>query len=462
MGEQYRCAATGAVRAVAALVLLVAAMSPARAQAASRAPSAAIPVVVAEFDRMARRDLWPGFTPRRTPLAFYDGARTVLVRHPAPPPGFVAMPGHAGFAQRDGRLAQVTANSSDTIGGVMTGTVMPAPPGRSARAHAAIAIHEVFHVFQRTHHPGWSANEADAFTYPTTDIAGLAARRNEYALLRRALLARNRGDAACHAAVALVARRQRFARMEAAHVAYERKSELNEGLATHVQWRALGVADAVAVPDSMPQPDAVRAHAYHVGPAWGRLLDRFSPRWRATLERSDTLSLDALLQSAIGWVETERPRCGLTNPEYTAITEGATRDVAALTRTLAAERRAFMEARGSRLVIDGSRALLSPMGFDPLNVRRFSPAEVLHTRYVMVGAKRGDLEVIGRGALTEGAGSHPLFNGVRLMTITGLDSSFTVRAMGDTTVISALGVSGRFVGARVERAGDTTRVVLAP
>ena len=453
------------VNACAGLLVaaLLAPAHTAQGQGTDGRAAAADPVaVVAAFDRMTARVLWPGFTPRKTPLAFYDGERTVLVRHPAPPAGFVPVRGHPGFVERAGRLAQVTANSSDTIGGVMTGTVMPAPDGRTVRDHAGIAIHEVFHVFQRARHPGWSANEADAFTYPATDIEGLAARRREYALLRRALFARDKGDAACHATIALHERRQRFARMDAAHAAYERKSELNEGLAQYVQWRALGASDAVAVPDSAPDPGAVRAHAYRAGPAWGRLLDRFAPAWRDTLERRDSLSLDDLLQRAIGWVETERPQCGLTNEERARIDDGAARAATHLGLSLQLALEGFERQPGPRLEIDASAALLMPMGFDPLNVARVGGSDVLHRRYVQVGNARGQLEVIDRNSLTIGAGAHPLFNGVRRFVVTGLEAGFSVRTVGDTAIISARGVTGRFAGARVERAGDTTRVVLAP
>ena len=418
--------------------------------------------IVAARDRMAMRAPWPGFDPRAYPLAIFDGTRTVLVGHPAPPAPFVPVPGKLGYFVMPGRHPAVTANSSDTIAGVMTATVMPFGPRATAAEIAGVTVHEAFHVYQRAKHPGWSANEADAFTYSNTDVPGLAARRREYALLRLALGTKGKGDATCHLAVALSERNQRFARMNAEHAAYERKSELNEGLAQYVQWRAMGVSDARAVPDSLPEPGAVRAHAYHVGPAWGRLLDRFAPHWRNTLGARDTLSLDALLLSAVGWVETERPRCGLPPELRTRIDADADHDVAQLKGMLAREREEFDRVPGPRLEVVADRALLMPMGFDPLNVARVAAVTVLHKRYVQAGNRAGSIEVIGRQAMTEGAGAHPLFNGIKALTITGLDASFAVRATGDTTVISAVGVNGRFVRARVERAGDTTRVLLAP
>lgn len=78
------------------------------AQGESR-PSPALQALLAEFDRQAAKALWPGFDPRRTPLAIYDGRVTWLVRHPS-------------------------------------------PPGVDARHLAGVMIHEAFHVFQRARH----------------------------------------------------------------------------------------------------------------------------------------------------------------------------------------------------------------------------------------------------------------------------------------------------------------------
>ncbi len=415
--------------------------------------------IVAARDRMAVRPLWPGFDPRTIPLAIYDGTRTVLSGHPAPPTGFTPLAGAPGLFVMPGRHPAVTANSSDTIGGVLTATLMPFSTGAGARDIAAVSIHEAFHVFERAHHASWSANEADAFTYPT-DRDALSARRREYTLLRLALAAPNSGDAKCHVAVALIERQQRFAAMRPEHAAYERKSELNEGLAQYVQWRALAATDARAVPDSMPMPGAVRAHAYHAGPAWGRLLDRFAPQWQGALEREDTLALDQLLARAVGRVETERPRCGLTNDQRRDIEDGAARASTELALGRRIQWQGFANASGPRLEIVADAAPLWPHGFDPLNVLLVAPGQLLHARFVKAGNDHGVIEVLGRKSMTTSAGAHPLFNGMRALTVTGLDSAFVVRTAGDTVVIDAPGVRGRFVRARVEHAGDTTRVLL--
>ena len=449
----------GRVALVLALCVVVARAAP--AQGGMR-PSPALLALLAEFDRMAALPLWPGFEPRRTPLAIYDGTHTWLVRHPSPPDGYLPVRGRSDIVVAGGRQAEVTSNSSATIGGVPTATVMPSPPGSDARHRAGVAIHEAFHVFQRARHQAWQANEVDFFTYPHTDAANLAGRRREYALLRLALATRDSAGAACHAFIALLERDTRYRTLGAAGVAYERLGELNEGLATYVQMRAIGASDAEAVPDSTLPPDGVRAQLYLGGPAWGRLLDRFARGWRDTLERRDSLTLDGLLMRALLRTSTERPNCGLGAARWAAIDSAAARDAAGLVRSLAADGERFLARAGWRIVIDASRSPIFPAGFDPLNVRRVSERNVLHTRFVELANGQGRLHVVGRGALTESAGAHPMFSGARTVTIAGLDAEPVVRDSAGTTLVTADGVTARFARATVAREGQVVRVTLAP
>lgn len=443
--------------AIAGVFLLVATAGQLGAQTPEVSDAAAL---VKEVDRLARPLLWPGFDPRRTPIAIYDGSQTLLFRHPSPPSGFVSVAAALGVVRYSGRYPEVSANSSAAIGGVTTATLMPAAAGDTRTGRAGIAIHEAFHVFQRQRHPTWSANEADLFTYPTGDTALLSARRREYLLLRKALLARDRGSSACDAFVALVERRGRFARLGEAGADYERKSELNEGLATYVEKKAIGSSNDAAVPDVSLAPDAIRAHAYRSGTALARLLDRFAPAWRDSLEAGDARSLDELLSAALARTNTERPNCGLDNATRQDIDRAAAHDVAGLTASLQAERDRFLAVPGWQVVIDASRAVLIPSGFDPLNVKLVTAGEVLHTRFVKLGNDGGTLEVLGRGALSESAGAHPLFNGVRVVTITGLDSEPVVTGADGLIKLVASGVSAEFKHATMQREGKVIRIVL--
>jgi len=100
-----------------------------------------------------------------------------------------------------------------------------------------------------------------------------------------------------------------------------------------------------------------------------------------------------------------------------------------------------------------------PQNFDPWNVQRLSESEVLHTRWVKLGNASGNVEVLGPRCLTESAGKHPLFEGVRRATV-GLSSEPQIDETTERVKISADGVSLEFRGARLSRSGRTLTVVL--
>ena len=79
--------------------------------------------LVREVDRLATKDLWPGFDPTLIPLAVYVPDRTYLLRHPDPPPEFAPIAARVRAHARDGLHPAVRANSFADIGGSRTATV---------------------------------------------------------------------------------------------------------------------------------------------------------------------------------------------------------------------------------------------------------------------------------------------------------------------------------------------------
>ncbi len=75
-----------------------------------------------------------------------------------------------------------------------------------------------------------------------------------------------------------------------------------------------------------------------------------------------------------------------------------------------------------------------------------------------VGNQTGTLEVLNARAVTESAGKHPLFEGIRRVTVTGLPKEPDVRESGTELTVEAAGVSARFTAARWERKDRTTTV----
>lgn len=409
---------------------------------------------LAELDHVANLELWPGFNLRNVPAAVFDGTRTLLFRHPAPPEGFTPEPAVSGVWSYPGRHPLVTANSSIDLGGVHTATALLTNPATPLRSRAAVVAHEAFHVFQRANHPGWSANEGELFVYPVDDARLLALRRLESMGLSRAAAADNPEQSACWARAALASRQKRYATLPAGSVEYERRTELNEGLARYVQRRAAGAGPSV-VPEH--PPEEVRARAYESGAALALLLDRFSPAWKLTLAQSDSLTLDMLLDSAPP-LAGPAP-CGFTAQQLASVDSAALVDVQQLRLRRASLRESLIAQPGWRLSIVAGESPLFPQRFDPLNVQVVGPGEVLHSRFVRLGNDAGTVEVFGKGSITEAAGAHPLFNGIRLLIVTGLAEPVVTETDGAVT-IRGDGLTADFRGATVHRSGDSVTVSL--
>ncbi len=416
------------------------------------APAAAEPrifAVVEEIDRISERPLWPGFEPRTIPFEVLDGGQTWLVRHPHPPAEFAPVARRKDIRVFQGRHASLRANTSVAIGGVPTATASFEGGASEPRRLAALVLHEMFHVFQGLRHPRWGGNEVDLFVYPTDDAEALALRRLESDAFRGALAAGDRAATGSWAARALETRRERFARLPGPAVAYERGTEAKEGLARYIEALAAGPGQALLPPEEFP-PQAVRERAYASGCAIAMLLDRLDGDWKERLEKNDDAPLDELLSRAVAGAAPAPAEAAKREEERGR----AARDVARLAGRRLALRREFLEAPGWTLVVEAADPVF-PQNFDPWNVERLSPSEVLHTRWLKLGNSSGSIEVLGRRCMTEAAGKHPLFEGVRRATVTGLPAEPRADATAQAVRVKADGVELEFRGARLTRSGQT-------
>ncbi|MEO5824396.1 MAG: hypothetical protein ABIR59_00740 [Gemmatimonadales bacterium] len=402
--------------------------------------------------------LWPQFDPMSVPLAVHDGERTWFFRHPSPPDGSARLPAPLqAVSTFPGRHPAVTANSTAEIGGVLTATVIidttaqGTSPGR-----AALAVHEAFHGFQRLRHPSWSANEADLFLYPTSDASALALRRIESSALRAAVGATG-AQSACWARAALDARSRRYALLDSASIAYERGTELNEGLASYVERKVRDDDAEIIPPDEYGIAD-VRVRAYASGLAFAVLLDRHGPGWAESLESHDAQFLDALLTTALG----PRPACAFPRAFVDAATGRAVADIARLAASRAAQLATFHARNGWRVIIESPNSPLWPQGFDPINVERLTAGDVLHSRFLRLGNDAGAITMLDEAgadldALTSAHGAHPLFNGIDRVEVAGLADP-RVEVVGDTLRVKVVGLSAEFLGATVSRSEKTVVV----
>lgn len=369
------------------------------------------PEILAAFEKLAAQPLWPGFTPAATPLALSDGAHATFYKHPHPPADFA-----------------VRANTSEEINGVDTATLL-IDPALPAAKQAAVLIHETFHVYQGKAHPGWSANEAELFTYPVENAEAQALSLLEQVALTRAL----EKNSACWAARAKELRTRRFALLPAPSVTYERLTELKEGTALYVEQLSLGNR-APDLPAAGFPPEQVRRRAYSTGRAWALLLDGLAPDWKARA----TTSLDELLPQG------DAAGCEFTSAEREAAAALAQTQVSNLIAARKRARDEFLSQPGWTLVVRFSKPA-GLGGFDPMNVERLEGGEVLHRRWIKLSAGGSSIEVLNRPALSRSAGDHPLFSGVRELVIAGLPedplAEGAIRANGLTISLKPVSVS---------------------
>jgi len=417
-------------------------------------------VLVAKVEQLGRRQIWPGFDPRSLPLALYTGEHTLLFRHPQPPPGFTPVVDHPAVAVFPGQHAAVRAHTAVALGGWQTATILLTHHGRRTRTDlAALIIHELFHVYQRTHHPDWTANEAELFVYPVDDGEHLSLRCLETAALQRALAARTPAMAARWTATAMQMRRTRFARLPVGAIAYERGNELQEGLATYVEWRTAWPARRPRLPVGGFAAADVRGRGYVIGHVLATLLDRLAPEWPQELKASATGSLDELVQAALHVLSPEPMR--FAPHVWAAARARAAEEIQDLAADRTVQLARFQAEPGWRITIQTEEGHpLWPHGFDPSRVQRLTPTQVLHERWLQLGNDAATLEVRDRTALTEAAGTHPLFHGVRRLEVTGLAAAPVMHRTGARTRITATGFEGDFQCPHVEFTSQTVTVRL--
>ncbi|HSE48742.1 MAG TPA: hypothetical protein VLA96_05990 [Terriglobales bacterium] len=408
-----------------------------------------------EFEKMARQPLWPGFEPQHTAVELFDGMNTYLFHHPKPPEGFQPVEGAAGVFVFAGQHDSVRANTGTEVNGVPTATADISKSKATVRDQAALLVHETFHVYQKKAHPKWAANEGELFLYPFDDAEALALRRLETLALLRALHARSDREVRCWSEAAMRLREQRFRKMPPGAAAYERGVELNEGLAQYVEYKAARKHAALAA-DDFPA-ELIRQRGYATGQALALLLDRFvGKKWR---EAGDA-PLDARLNAYFDR-DPQRPRklCSFAAEVAQQELDRAQAERDQLVSGRAKRKQEFLAAEGWRIEIIAGKEPLWPQGFDPWNVRNLGNAEVLHTRWMKVGNKSGELEVLNHASLTEGVGPHPLFNGTKRLVVTGL-GPVSLDDKDGRVAVAAPGVKGSFRGASVTNEGQAVVIRL--
>jgi hypothetical protein len=191
------------------------------------------------------------------------------------------------------------ANSPTDWSGVhWTQLIWPLIPTDEATRHVMLA-HELFHRIQ----PGLNIPSGDGDNAHLDTLEGRYWLQLEWRALARALQADTAQGRRRAIDDALAFRAERY-RLFPAAAENERLLEMAEGVPEYTGVR-LGLADpaartAYAVHDltlHVEDPTFVRSFAYATGPAYGLLLDQYSPGWRGRLTAGPRL--DVLLRAAL-------------------------------------------------------------------------------------------------------------------------------------------------------------------
>jgi hypothetical protein len=363
--------------------------SPPAAQASPPIPLHAARRMFAEADALCAADngaLWGRSL--CGPMMFADRAtRFVVANRAASGSALVAREGvYVGYLPADQNIANT---AFAWAGETWTQMIWPLPADRDERA--ILIMHERFHRVQSE--LGLAA-AAEADNAHLDEVDGRYYLQLEWRALAAALRApdaRARDRAVADALAFRAARRRAFP----GAAARENALEMNEGLAEYTGV-VLGVRDdarvAAALRDleaHVVDPSFVRSFAYATGPAYGLLLDRYKPGWRATIAK--TRDLGAPLAEAVRG----DPR---TVEEAVAAYDGAALRAAELERAM---QRAAAQLKYRRAFVDGAVLVLPfthvKIDFDP---RAVVPLGDLGSVYpnVRISDDWGVLEVTG-GAL---------------------------------------------------------------
>jgi hypothetical protein len=461
----------GVILAMSGVALV--AKAPQAPQAAGQPPTASRDVFafVRALDEAAARGVWPGFSPAGIPVALYDGEHTILLRHPSPPPEFSPTPGRPGVLAVTGRHPGVTGNSTREIGGVRTATVIATPAQTVDRTMLAV-VEEVFHVFWLARHPSFRPNELARYVYPLDDANNLRALLAEDEALARALEAQRIDDAAGWAAAALRIRRERVMWLAEDVRAYETSLEMMEGTANYVARVAVGEPSSRTVERlRSPRPaEDVRWRFYDTGAALCLLLDRLSAGWQERSDHQPALTVVELMDEAL------RGRHAAAAAFSSADTAGFQARAAAGIADLGVRRQRLLvelrERQGGRVVIEvmpGAEPF-RVQRFDPINLMVLDAGAIAYANYLSLSVPQGSIELTNPGfvrgsfggtvSVTEAAGRHPLSDGIRRLTIAGIQGAPKVGGAEGTLSVEAPGVRLTLRGAEAHLEGALIRIVV--
>src|SRR5262249_32866898 len=147
-------------------------------------------------------------------------------------------------------------------------------------------------------------------------------------------------------------------------------------------------------------------------------------------------------------------------PEEAAIATRARTDINALTTRLEKQKSDFVSTPGWQIVVVSSPAGVTNVeGFDPMNISLLGPGQILHQRWIKLTSNDGSVEVLNHSSLSNSGASSP-FEGVKQLTITGLEDRSAIVMSGGTVRVSADGALADLRHASVHTEGQKVFIAI--
>ena len=398
---KFHCAGIGTI----ALTVLCGFASVADAQHIAVKPVTDIRAVMKEHALIAENDLWPGFDPEQIPVAIYDSVNTWFFFSDQAPEGFRQADDDAGVFVSEGQYPLVRGNSVVRIGETWTATSVLSNYSRrtgekyTPKDMAGIIVHEQFHVFQRTKHPGWRQNDGVLLFYPEETKEALFLRRTEKEAFKRAVLSTDNKELAGWALTALDYRKKRLDMLPAPFGNYEKDLQHTEGLSDYIERIARGVdpLNASNMTNGIA-PAGVRDLGYWEGRWIAMILDRLKPDWKNYLENNDTLYLEDILETALR--NSTLKKQTFTPKEISQLRLDANNDFDEWQLKKAGEIERYNSLPGYRIEISSITNPLIIRIFEPLEIEILPENAVFHRLIFSAANQTGSIRILNHPCIT--------------------------------------------------------------
>ncbi|MBN1388593.1 MAG: hypothetical protein JW965_09120 [Bacteroidales bacterium] len=349
--------------------------------------------------------LWPGFRVSEIPVLVFDSLNTYLFNSSTSPEGFVRSHKDTVVWVYKGQYNMVRGNSIVRMGEDWTATsVLSSFSRRTGEQYdlkdmAGIIVHEQFHIFQRSHHPGWRQNDGLLLIYPVETAATLLLRRMEKEAFKRAVTSEGQEKIAGWAKVGIQLREERLDLVPYEFANYENELQLTEGLSDYIEKRARDQhpLDATDITNGIA-PAGIRDLGYVEGRWIAMILDKLSPDWKQHLEKNDSLYLEDILKTVVE--ELPVPEKAFESNDIDSMKAAAEEDFNEWQEQKKKEIEEFFNAPGYRIEIRSPEDPLSIRMFEPLEIEILDDRGVYHRIFFSAGNESGNLRIMNHPCIT--------------------------------------------------------------